>query len=80
MASEPRPQSPRLGYRRPGAADVDVLHAIITDDHVKRYLCDGQTLPREWAVDTIQEQEKCDRRGDERRDAGQPQVRLAIAR
>jgi RimJ/RimL family protein N-acetyltransferase len=29
------------------------LHAIITDEHVKRYLCDGQTLPPEWAVETI---------------------------
>jgi RimJ/RimL family protein N-acetyltransferase len=53
MESDPRPHSPRLGYRRPVASDADALHAIITDDHVKRYLCDGQTLPREWAVDAI---------------------------
>lgn len=53
MEPETRPRSARLDYRRPLASDVDVLHAIITDDHVKRYLCDGQTLPREWAVETI---------------------------
>lgn len=53
MESELRPQSARLGYRRPEAFDAGVLHAIITDDHVKRYLCDGQTLPPEWAVETI---------------------------
>lgn len=47
------PRSPNLEYRRPVAADADALHALITDDHVKRYLCDGQTLPRSWAVDTI---------------------------
>lgn len=53
MESELRPQSARLGYRRPAASDAGVLHAIITDDHVKRYLCDGQTLPLEWVVETI---------------------------
>jgi ribosomal-protein-alanine N-acetyltransferase len=45
--------SSRLGYRVLDEPDVDALHALITDAHVKRYLCDGQTLPREWAADTI---------------------------
>lgn len=45
--------SPRLVYRALDEPDVDTFHALIIDPHVKRYLCDGQTLPREWAADTI---------------------------
>jgi ribosomal-protein-alanine N-acetyltransferase len=45
--------SPRLGYRALDKPDLDAFHALITDAHVKRYLCDGQTLPREWSADTI---------------------------
>jgi ribosomal-protein-alanine N-acetyltransferase len=54
MESGLHPLSARLGYRRPVASDAGVLHAIITDDHVKRYLCDGQTLPLAWAVEAIE--------------------------
>jgi ribosomal-protein-alanine N-acetyltransferase len=45
--------SPRLGYRAVDEPDIDVFHALITDAHVRRYLCDGQILPREWAADAV---------------------------
>jgi RimJ/RimL family protein N-acetyltransferase len=60
MQPEPGPRSPNLEYRRPLAADA--LHELIVDDHVKRYLCDGQTLPRAWADDTIAADEQLFRR------------------
>lgn len=47
------PTSPRVAYRRLGAADLDRFHAIATDEHVRRYLLDGQLLPREWADDEL---------------------------
>lgn len=53
MSPEPGPRSPNLEYRRPVAADAEALHALITDDHIKRYLFDGQRMPPGWAVDTI---------------------------
>jgi hypothetical protein len=53
MAHEAGPRSPNLEYRRVAVADADELHAMIVEDHVKRYLCDGETLPRAWADETI---------------------------
>jgi ribosomal-protein-alanine N-acetyltransferase len=47
------PHSPRLDYRALDESDIDTFHALITDTHVRRYLCDGQTLPREWAADAV---------------------------
>lgn len=47
------PTSPRLAYRRLGAADLDPFHAIATDEYVRRYLLDGQVVPREWADDEL---------------------------
>jgi RimJ/RimL family protein N-acetyltransferase len=53
MSHEPGPRSPSIEYRRVSAADADELHALIVDEYVKRYLCDGETLPRAWADETI---------------------------
>ena len=47
------PSSERLGYRRLTAADVDGFHELVIDSHVKRYLLDGETLPREWSEKEI---------------------------
>lgn len=47
------PRSPRLRYVALDEADIDAFHALITDTHVRRYLCDGQELPREWAADAV---------------------------
>jgi RimJ/RimL family protein N-acetyltransferase len=41
--------SARLTYRRLTAGDLDAFHALAVDPHVRRYLLDGQVVPREWA-------------------------------
>ncbi len=48
------PTSPRLAYRRLGGGDLDRFHALAIDAHVRRYLLDGQVLPREWAEDELE--------------------------
>ena len=47
------PNSERLGYRRLTAADLDVFHELVIDSHVRRYLLDGERLPREWSAKEI---------------------------
>ena len=47
------PTSPRLAYRRLGPGDLDRFHALATDEHVRRYLMDGEVVPREWADDEL---------------------------
>jgi RimJ/RimL family protein N-acetyltransferase len=36
-----------------GEADVDAFHALVVDAHVRRYLLDGQVLPRAWAEEQV---------------------------
>ena len=43
------PSSPRLVYDRVEPAGLDAFHALIVDEHVRRYLMDGETFPREWS-------------------------------
>jgi RimJ/RimL family protein N-acetyltransferase len=50
--------SPRLRYRKVAAADLDVFHALLVDEHVRRYLLDGQVVPREAAADEIAASER----------------------
>lgn len=45
--------SPRLRYRELGVGDVDAFHALVTDAHVRRYLMDGEVLPRSWSEQAI---------------------------
>ena len=45
----PEPTSQRLTYRKLHAADVDAFHTLVIDPHVRRYLLDGKTMPREWS-------------------------------
>jgi len=47
------PSSPRLGYRRLCRSDADAFHALCLDEHVSRYLLDGQRLSRQWALEII---------------------------
>ena len=47
------PTSPRLEYRRLRAGHLDRFHALATDAHVRRYLLDGEVLPREWAAEEL---------------------------
>src|SRR6478672_5957103 len=45
--------SERLTYCRLTHARVDEFHALVQDDHVRRYLMDGQLFPREWSEERI---------------------------
>ena len=57
--TEPPPSgamvSPRLDLRpwRPG--DLDEFHALVQDQHVRRYLMDGEVFPREWSDERIRD-------------------------
>jgi len=45
--------SERLRYRRLSAADVAAFHALIVDEHVRRYLLDGLTMDRDWSATQV---------------------------
>jgi RimJ/RimL family protein N-acetyltransferase len=50
-------ESPRLRYQRLTLADLEAFHRIVRDDHVRRYLLDGQLLPRAWSEARIRASE-----------------------
>jgi RimJ/RimL family protein N-acetyltransferase len=54
----PQPSSPRLRYAPLGISDLDAFHALAIDAHVRRYLLDGQVVPREWAADAVAKSER----------------------
>ena len=45
--------SERLVYERATISALDALHRIVQNDHVRRYLMDGQLLPREWTEERL---------------------------
>ena len=45
--------SPRLRYEALAPDHADRFHALVQDDHIRRYLMDGELLPREWSLDRI---------------------------
>ena len=45
--------SERLHYRRLSTADVDGFHALIVDEHVRRFLLDGLTMDRDWSTGQV---------------------------
>ncbi len=47
--------SERLIYAPVSPATLDAFHALVRDEHVRRYLMDGELLPREWTEDRIRE-------------------------
>jgi GNAT superfamily N-acetyltransferase len=53
--------SPRLTYAPVGHADLDELHALVEDDHVRRYLLDGQLFPISWTAERIEDADFCGR-------------------
>lgn len=62
--ARPALESPRLRYREAGAADLDALHALFADDHVRRFLLDGARPTREWVAAEIAASERLfDERG-----------------
>ena len=47
--------SERLEYRPVTAATLDDFHSLVQDDHVRRYLMDGELLPREWSEQRVRD-------------------------
>jgi [ribosomal protein S5]-alanine N-acetyltransferase len=56
--------SERLRYSPVTLANLDGFHSLVDDDHVRRYLMDGNLFPREWSEKRIRESERLfERRG-----------------
>jgi ribosomal-protein-alanine N-acetyltransferase len=54
----------RLAFQRITTDNLDAFHSLVQDEHVRRYLMDGEVFPREWSADRIRESEELhDRRG-----------------
>ena len=47
--------SERLEYRPVTAATLDDFLRLVQDDHVRRYLMDGELLPREWSEQRLRD-------------------------
>lgn len=56
--------SERLTYQPVTLARLDDFHSLVQDDHVRRYLMDGQVFPREWSEQRVRDSISLfDRRG-----------------
>ena len=56
--------SPRLTYEPLALDHLDRFHSLVQDDHIRRYLMDGELLPREWSEERVrQSQDLVSRRG-----------------
>ena len=56
--------SPRLSYGPVSMATLDAFHTLVVDPHVRRYLMDGQTFPRDWSEARVHDSEALfERRG-----------------
>ena len=42
-------RSPRLTYEQVTLSRLDDFHALVADEHVRRYLMDGEIHPIEWS-------------------------------
>ena len=49
--------SPRLTYEPLTLDALDPFHSLVQDDHVRRYLMDGELLPREWSEERVRDSE-----------------------
>lgn len=54
VVARPPLASARLRYREVSAVDAQSLHAILADDHVRRYLLDGATPTLEWVLSEVE--------------------------
>jgi RimJ/RimL family protein N-acetyltransferase len=45
--------SERLTYHPVSLATLDDFHSLVQDDHVRRFLMDGQSFPREWSKQRV---------------------------
>ena len=48
------PASARLRFRAVEVGDVPELHDLAVDPHVRRFLFDGEIVPRAWAIAAIE--------------------------
>ena len=49
--------SPRLRYEALTIDHLDRFHALVQDAHIRRYLMDGELMPREWSEERIRDNE-----------------------
>ncbi len=47
--------SDRLAYRPLSISDLERFHSLVRDEHVRRYLMDGNLFPREWSEARIRD-------------------------
>jgi RimJ/RimL family protein N-acetyltransferase len=45
--------TPRLRCTPLGADDLATFHALVVDEHIRRYLLDGEVLPPAWSAERI---------------------------
>jgi ribosomal-protein-alanine N-acetyltransferase len=58
------PLSPRLWYQRLAPAALGRFHSLVVDEHIRRYLMDGEIFPREWSEERIRDSQALfERRG-----------------
>jgi RimJ/RimL family protein N-acetyltransferase len=56
--------SERLRYHPVEPANLDAFHSLVQDEHVRRYMMDGNVFPREWSAARIRESQALfERRG-----------------
>jgi len=49
---------PRLRYERLTVDHLGRFHALVQDEHIRRYLMDGELFPREWSEDRMRDSER----------------------
>jgi RimJ/RimL family protein N-acetyltransferase len=47
--------SERLRYLPVEPANLDAFHRLVQDEHVRRYMMDGNVFPRDWSAEHIRE-------------------------
>ena len=47
--------SARLRYEPLTIDRLDQFHSLVQDEHVRRYLMDGEVFPREWSEDRVRD-------------------------
>ena len=47
--------SARLRYEALTLEHLDQFHSLVQDEHVRRYLMDGEVFPREWSEDRVRD-------------------------
>ncbi len=47
--------SDRLRYAPVALESLDRFHSLVRDEHVRRYLMDGNLFPREWSEERVRE-------------------------